>query len=181
MQLHRSISDGAKSFAEGCILRRRGHRPHKGHPTLAHIVTPTVNPRFAKGRRPDGVDEDWMDGGGRTAGPSRTLIRSPRRQWGKGQSRDAPALSGSGGDPRPIAVPNMPGDGPHDDDAADEAGDGGHLTETDPNPCNGERRFQRVDQCVLGSRDHLTTHGEKDQPEAELGGPEQEQLQHVRR
>ena len=70
MQLHRSISDGAKSFAEGCILRRRGHRPHNGHPTLAHIVTPTVNPRFAKGRRPDGLDGDWMDGGGRPAGPS---------------------------------------------------------------------------------------------------------------
>ena len=108
-------------------------------------------------------------------------MRSPRRQWGEGQSRDAPALSGGGGDPHPIAVPNMPGDGPHDDDAADEAGDGGHLTETDPNPCNGERRFQRVDQGVLGSRDHLATHGEKDQPEAELGGPGQEQLQHVRR
>jgi hypothetical protein len=40
----------------------------------------------------------------------------------------------------------MRGDGRHDNDAADEAGDGRHLTETDSRPRNDECCFQRVDQ-----------------------------------
>ena len=79
----------------------------------------------------------------------------------------------------PAAVPDMHGDRRHDDDAPARLVADGASPKVSPYPGNRERRLQRVDQGVLRRRDHLTAHGEQDQPQAELGRPEQEQIDHI--
>jgi hypothetical protein len=73
----------------------------------------------------------------------------------------------------------MAGDGRHYDNATDKAGDGRDLVEAEPDPCDGKRCFQCVDQRILGGGDQSTTQGQENQPQTELGRAEQKQIEHV--